>query len=148
MDQPTAEEALKRLEPLVGEWKLEAIGADGQPWPGEASATFEWHDSRAHIVERSHVDTPEAPDGISILGCDAANGTYYQLYSDERGVCRVYEMSIDESGWKLWREGEPFAQRFTSTFEDGGDTIRGRWEIAEDQKSFQTDFDLIYRRVN
>ena len=24
MDQPTAEEALKRLEPLVGEWTLEA----------------------------------------------------------------------------------------------------------------------------
>ena len=147
MDQPTAEEALKRLEPLVGEWKLEAIGADGQPWPGEASATIEWHDSRAHLVQRWHVDLPEAPDGTAIIGCDAANGTYYQLYSDERGVCRVYEMSIDEKEWKLWRKGEPFAQRFSATFEDGGDTIRGRFEIAEDQENFQTDFDMIYRRV-
>ena len=147
MDQPTAEEALKRLEPLVGEWKLEAIGADGQPWPGEASATIEWHDSRAHLVQGWHVDLPEAPDGTAIIGCDAANGTYYQLYSDERGVCRVYEMSIDEKEWKLWRKGEPFAQRFSATFEDGGDTIRGRFEIAEDQENFQTDFDMIYRRV-
>ena len=28
MDQPTAEEALKRLEPLVGEWILEAKPPD------------------------------------------------------------------------------------------------------------------------
>ena len=147
MDQPTAEQALQRLEPLIGRWTLEAIGSDGQPWPGEAGATFEWHDSGRHVVERSHVDMPEAPDGVCVIGCDAANGTYWQLYSDDRGVCRVYEMSIDESSWKLWRSGEPFAQRFTATFEDGGDTIRGRWEIAEDQEHFETDFDLIYRRV-
>ena len=106
MDQPTAEEALKRLEPLIGEWKLEAIGADGSPGPAKRAP----HSSgtiRGPIVERSHVEMPEAPDGISILGCDAANGTYYQLYSDERGVCRVYEMSIDENEWKLWREDGP-----------------------------------------
>src|ERR671917_2212185 len=115
MDQPTAEEALKRLEPLVGEWTLEAKPPDGSPWPGEAQATIEWHDSGAHLVQRSTVDMPEAPDGISIMGCDAANGTYFQLYSDERGVCRVYEMSIADGRWELWREGEPFPQRFTAT---------------------------------
>lgn len=147
MDQPTAEQALQRLQPLIGEWKLEAVGADGQPWPGEASATFEWHDSGAHVVQRAHIEMPDAPDSVSIIGCDAANGTYYQLYSDERGVCRVYDMSIDESSWTLWRRGEPFAQRFTATFEDGRDTIRGRWELAEDQEHFVTDFVQIFRRV-
>ena len=78
------------IEPLVGEWTLEARGPDGEPWPGEARATIEWHDSGAHLVERSTVELPEAPDGVSIMGCDGANGTYHQLYSDERGVCRVY----------------------------------------------------------
>ena len=73
---------------------------------------------------------PEAPDGDSIMGCDAANGTYFQLYSDERGVCRVYEMSIGDGDWKLWREGEPFAQRFSATISDDGNTITGRWELA------------------
>ncbi len=80
------------------------------------------------------------------MGCDAANGAYYQLYSDDRGVCRVYEMSIGGGEWRLWREGEPFAQRFTATFEDDGDTIAGRWERAADDGTFETDFDLIYRR--
>jgi hypothetical protein len=147
MDQPTAENALKRMEVLVGEWTLEATPPSGEPWPGEARATIEWHDSRAHLIERSTVDMPEAPDGISIMGCDAANGTYYQLYSDERGVCRVYEMSIGDGEWKLWREGEPFAQRFTAKISDDGDTIEGRWELAEDGTNLKTDFDLVYRRV-
>jgi len=148
MDQPTAEKALKELEALVGEWKLEAIPPGGEPWPGEVRATIEWHDSGAHVVQRSTADMPEAPDGVSIMGCDAANGTYYQLYSDDRGVCRVYEMRIGGGEWRLWREGEPFPQRFTARFEDDGDTIVGRWEMAEDGTNFETDFDLIYRRVS
>lgn len=147
MDQPTAEEALKALEPLVGEWTLEAIPPGGEPWPGEARTTFEWHESGAHLIQRWTVEMPEAPNGVAIIGCDAANGTYYQLYSDDRGVCRVYEMSIGGGEWKLWREGPPFAQRFTATFEEDGSTITGRWEIAEDGVSFEPDFELSYRRV-
>jgi len=148
MDQPTAEEALARLEPLVGEWRMEAAPPGGEPWPGEGRTTFEWHDSRAHLVQRWTVDMPQAPDGVALIGCDAANSTYYQLYSDDRGVCRVYEMSIDGGEWRLWRDGEPFAQRFTGRFEDGGRRIAGRWEIAEDRTDYATDFDLTYLRVD
>ena len=147
MDQPTAEEALRRLEPLVGEWVLEARWPSGEPWPGGGHAIFEWHDSRAHLVERATAELPEAPDNVSIIGCDAANGTYFQLYSDERGVSRVYGMSIGDGEWRLWREGEPFSQRFTARISDDGNTITGRWEIAEDFTNYTTDFDLVYRRV-
>ena len=148
MDQPIAEDALKELAPLVGEWVLQAIPPDGEPWPGQARATIEWHDSGAHLVQRMTIELPEAPNSISIMGCDAANGAYYQLYSDDRGVSRVYEMSIGGGEWRLWREGEPFAQRFTATFEDDGDTIAGRWEKALDAGEFELDFELIYRRAS
>jgi hypothetical protein len=147
MDQPTAEHALKKLERLVGEWRITATPPGGPPWPGEGRTIFEWHESGAHLIERSTIDMPEAPDGISIIGCDAANGTYYQLYSDDRGVCRVYEMSIGDSEWKLWRGGEPFPQRFSGRFADDGRTIVGRWEKAEDGTNYTTDFDLTYTRA-
>lgn len=147
MKQPTAEEALRRLEPLVGQWTVEAKWPDGQEWPAGGRVSFEWHDSGAHLIQRGTAELPEAPDNFSIIGCDAANGTYVQLYSDERGVCRVYRMSIDNGEWKLWREGEPFAQRFTATFSDDGKTITGRWEMAEDGTNYATDFDLIFHRV-
>ena len=148
MDQPTAEQVLRELEPLVGEWATEAIWASGEKWLGGGKVTFEWHASGAHLIERGTADLPEAPDKVSIVGCDAANGTYFQLYSDDRGVCRVYEVSIGDGERKLWREGEPFSQRFTETFGDDGNTIVGRWEVAEDGADYTTDFDLIYRRVD
>jgi hypothetical protein len=147
MDQPTAEQALRKLEPLIGEWSMEAKSASGEPWPGGGRIVFEWHDSGAHLVQRGTVDHPEAPNNVSIIGCDAANGTYVQMYSDERGVCRIYQMSISNGEWKLWREGEPFSQRFIGTFSQDGNTITGRWEIAEDGTNYEIDFELILRRV-
>jgi hypothetical protein len=149
MDQPTAEEALQRLEVLVGEWTQEAIPPGGEPWPGEARVTFEWlegSDNRL-LVERSTVEMPEAPSGICVLGCDAASGSYYQLYTDDRNVCRVYQMSLEGREWKLWRDGEPFSQRFTATISDDGQRIEGRWEAAKDGTNWETDFDLIYTKV-
>jgi hypothetical protein len=50
--------------------------------------------------------------------------------------------------WKLWREGDPFSQRLSATFSDDGNTMTGRWEIAEDGINYTTDFDLVYRRVD
>lgn len=147
MDQPTAEDALRKLEPLVGSWAMEASWPNGEAWPGGGTVTFEWHDSGQLLVERGTVELPEAPANVSVIGCDAANGTYVQVYTDERGVCRIYQMSIDEREWRLWREGEPFAQRFVATFSDDGNTLTGRWEAAEDGTTFVTDFDLVYRRV-
>jgi hypothetical protein len=90
---------------------------------------------------------PGAPDSISIMGCDAANGSYVQLYSDERGVCRIYSMRIDSREWILQREGEPFPQRFIGTISDDARTIAGRWEKAENGPEFTVDFYLTYRKV-
>ena len=97
MSQPTAEHMLRELESLVGDWTMEARWPDGTPWPGGGHVTFRWHPSGAHLVQHGTVELPEAPENVSVIGCDAANGTYTQLYSDERGVCRIYEMSIGEA---------------------------------------------------
>ena len=141
MNQPTAEEALKKLE------RRSLTSSARNAWPGAGTASFEWHASGAHLIQRGSADHPDAPDNLSIISCDAANGTYFQLYSDERGVCRVYEMSIGGGEWRRWREGEPFPQRFAARFEDDGNTIVGRWEKAEDGTNYETDFDLVYTRV-
>ena len=45
MDQPTAEHAIRQLEPLVGEWTIKAKWPDGEPWSGGGRVTFEWHAS-------------------------------------------------------------------------------------------------------
>jgi hypothetical protein len=147
MGQASEVPALRALEPLVGDWTVAAQGPDGLAWPGAGRASFQWHPSRAHLVQRTVLDVPGAPDSISIIGCDNAEGTYVQLYSDERGVCRIYTMRIDSREWILQREGEPFPQRFTGTFSDDARTISGRWEKAENGPEFTVDFYLTYRKV-
>jgi hypothetical protein len=82
-----------------------------------------------------------------IYGCDAANGTYVQLFADDRGVFRVYEMELRDRVWTLRREGEPFAQRFEGTFSADGRTITGRWELKREGEDWTTDFDTTYTRV-
>ena len=146
MNQPTADEALRKLDPLVGAWTLEARPPGGEAWPGGGRSTFEWHPSGAYLVQHTVIELPEAPDSLSIIGCDGASGTFTQLYSDERGVSRVYEMSIGDGEWKLWRTGAPFSQRFNATFSEDGNTILGRWEMSEDGVDYVSDFDLVYRR--
>ena len=86
--------------------------------------------------------------GTTIVGCDEAHGTYFLLYWDDRGVHRVYEMGLRAGHWTLRRAGPPFAQRFTATFAADGQTITGRWEIAEAGQDWRTDFDVTYTRVS
>jgi hypothetical protein len=148
MKQPFAEQALLVLETLVGEWVVEMTGPDGQTWPGDGRATFEWLQSKAHLVQRMIIDVPGAPDSTSIIGCDTANGTYLQLYSDERGVCRIYTMSISADEWSLRRVGPPFPQRFKARISQDGRTISGCWEKAEDGEHFTVDFFLTYRKTS
>jgi hypothetical protein len=139
-------EARKRLEALVGEWSLQAGPPDGPAWPGSGRVTFEWLGGGPLLVERWQIDMPEAPDGVAVIGCDGVSDTYVRLYTDDRDVQRVYAMSLDDTVWRLWREGPPFAQRFTGRFSGDRRTITGRWEIAEDGESWRTDFDLTYTR--
>jgi hypothetical protein len=162
MEQPRRDPALERLDALVGEWSTEARPPGGPPWPGGGRATFEWLEGRRFLIERMTVDLPEAPDGIAIIGlkdapadADAvsdepgdAGEAYRQHYFDSRGVHRIYEMTLSDGVWKLWRDSpDPFPQRFTGTFSDDGKTITGRWEKAEDGTTWVTDFDLTYTKV-
>jgi hypothetical protein len=118
MEASDRDPALDRLDVLVGRWSLEAGPPDGPPWPGEASMSFEWL------------------------------GTFRQHYFDSRGVHRVYEMRLEDGTWRLWRDAtNPFPQRFTGTFSEGGDLITARWEKAEDGSTWTTDFDLTYKRL-
>jgi len=148
VEQTERNPALERLNALVGRWSLEAGPPGEPPWPGEAWATFEWLEGRTFLIQRWTVDLPEAPDGIAIIGAGDEPEAFRQHYFDSRGVHRVYEMTLGDGVWKLWRDAtEPFPQRFEGTFSEDGDTIAARWQKAEDGSNWDVDFDLTYRRA-
>jgi hypothetical protein len=82
MDQPGRDPALDELDLLVGKWGLEAGPPEGPPWPGEASASFEWMKGRNFLVELSTISIPEFPDGVSIIGPGDEPGSFRQYYFD------------------------------------------------------------------
>jgi hypothetical protein len=152
MNQPTADAMLGELDRFVGEWSMTAGPPGGPAWPGEARVSFEWLDGRQFLLQRWNIDASDLPEGTPtkgtcVYGCDAAHGTYVQLYCDDRGVSRVYQMSLRAGEWKLWREGPPFAQRFSGAFSPDGRTIAGRWELNEEGQDWRTDFDVTYTRT-
>lgn len=140
------------LEPLVGEWSVEAVFPGAPPSDLRGKTVFEWMTGGRFLLQRWEVPVPEAPDGLAVIGVDRDGESYLQHYFDSRGVARVYAMSFDEGVWKLSRttvDFSPleFSQRFTGTFGDDGRAIEGRWEICHDGSTWEHDFDLVYRRA-
>ena len=142
------------LAPLIGSWEFEA-SSDGQLL-GRGSTTFDWIEGGAFVLQRAK-DEPSAGTSTdwsehspmpvtSILGFDDASGESTMLYSDARGVFRVYRMTLTDQAWTVWRDAPGFNQRFVGRIEDGGTTISGAWETSEDGSEWRLDFDLVYRR--
>ena len=139
------------MEQLIGNWSVEPSFPGAPPTDVKGHVSFEWMAGEKFVVMTWEVPVPEAPDGVAILGYNEPRGTYLQHYFDSRGVARVYEMSIDDKQWKLWRTEEDFSplsfsQRFTGTFSDDGATIEAAWEISHDHSTWEHDFDLRYVR--
>lgn len=138
---------------LVGTWEFEPI-TDGGP-PGRGRVTFEWIEDGAFLAERSDAEWRH-PDWVanapvstrSVIGWDDSTEEIVQLYSDSRGVFRVYRGTLTDEAWTLRRAAEGFHQRFLGTFRDDGNTIEGRYDSSPDGKDWEVDFPITYRRID
>jgi hypothetical protein len=140
------------LEPLVGEWSVEAMAPWAPPGDLRGRTVFEWMPGGTFLLQRWEVPIEEAPDGLAVVGPDSNKNGYVQHYFDSRGVARLYAMSFDDGVWRLDRTKADFSpldfsQRFTGALSDNGSTIRARWEICHDGSTWEHDFDLVYRRA-
>lgn len=138
--------ALEPLSVLVGEWNT--VGSHPSlPDTLHGRTSFEWLEGGAFLRMYSEIDEPGVPTSVAMLGSDDAGDTFFMLYFDERGVSRKYEATLVDNIWKVWRDVPNFAQRFTGTFQDNGDTIVGVWELSEDNSTWKRDLELTYTRV-
>jgi hypothetical protein len=116
--------------------------------PGEAirgTSSFEWLDGRRFVIWRSHYDHPKIPAGITIIG--VTEGRLSMHHFDQRGVYRVYAVSLDLATWRFWRDATApdFSQRYSGSFSDDGNTITGRGQLSRDGKTSAVTGDEIRR---
>jgi hypothetical protein len=110
--------------------------------------TFQWFDGEFFLIQRATAEDPSAPSGIMIIRVGPDPETFEQHYYDSRGVARVFQMSLNEGTWKLWREAPGFHQRYTGVFSEDGNRIMGAWEKSADGSEWLHDFDLSYIRTS
>jgi hypothetical protein len=140
------------LARLIGTWEFEPLV--GGTSAGRGRATFEWIEDAAFVLERSDAEWSDpgwrenAPKTTrSVIGWDDSTNEIVQLYSDSRGVFRLYRGTLTDDAWILERAAPDFHQRFVGEFREGGREIDGRWESSPDGTAWELDFPITYRRV-
>jgi hypothetical protein len=142
--QPTR--SLKQFGMLIGEWNM--VGAHpALPSPVHGHSSFEWLREGALLVWHFDWERGQGiPSAFSVIGHDDAVEPCSTLYTDERGVARIYQMSLEDGVWKMWRESPGFSQRVTGTFSEDGNTIIGHGELSRDGSNWEQDLDVTYTR--
>lgn len=141
--QPTS--SLKQFEVLIGEWIM--VGTHPQlPSAIHGSSVFEWLTDGLLLMWHFNWEPGQVPSALSVIGHDDTDETCSMLYSDKRGVARIYHMSLEDGVWKMWRDTPDFSQRMTGTFSKDGNTIVCHGELSHDGSTWEGDLDVTYTR--
>jgi len=136
--------ALSPLGFLIGQWRTTGT----HPlMPGETlygRTTFAWHEGGAFLIMRSQVDQPQFPDGVAIIGSDVS-GRFAMIYFDERGVSRVFEVTVGERTVRWSREDPELAQ--TLTIKAEGDTLVSKGRMSERGAAWSDDLSQVFTRL-
>lgn len=147
----TRNPALADLQVLVGGWNVEISNTTFLPDPAATiglQVSFDWMEGGTFLVARQHGgETAGVPNCVCVVSRDAVDEHYLMFYFDDRGVSRIYHMSLKSGTWKLWRNASGFMQRFTGAISKDGERIAGRWEKSYDDTTWEHDFDITYAKV-
>lgn len=117
----------------------------GKTFHGRTS--FEWMLGGAFLLTRSEIDEPEIPSGLAIIGSDDSTGACYMQYFDERGVSRMYHVSLDGDTLRWWRDAPGFSQRFAAGLSSDWREIIAHGELSRDGEHWEGDLALTYVRA-
>jgi hypothetical protein len=142
--QPTR--SLKQFEVLVGDWAM--VGTHPQlPAAVQGHSAFEWLREGALLAWHFEWERGQGiPNAYCVIGHDDAVEACSMLYTDERGVARIYQMSLTGGVWKMWRDSPDFSQRMTGTFSADGQTITWQGELSRDGSTWERDLSVTYTR--
>jgi hypothetical protein len=131
---------------FVGNW---TITITNQWWLEDpttvtsGTATGEW---LGDSFVRLQAELDGEPTWHFVFGRNDARDEFVALSHDERGVLRVFPMTLDAGGWTMSRADPDFHQRIIGRIE--GDRMVGQADASEDQGvTWRKDFDLIFERV-
>lgn len=143
---PQQTRSIKQFDVLVGEWTM--VGSHPQlPSVLHGHSSFAWLRDGALLTWHFDWDPGDGiPSAFSVIGHDDEVEACSMLYTDERGVARIYLMNLEGGVWKQWRDSPDFSQRMTGTFSDDGNTITWRGELSRDGSTWEPDLSITLTR--
>lgn len=154
----TIERTLEQLGRLAGSWVTEATHPAMPGVEVGGTVELEWLEGKHFLIHRVHFEHPDFPDSIAIIGNverDRAedpesprseDAPLSMHYFDSRGIFRTYEVTIDDTEWRIWRNARGFSQRFTGTLDPDAGIITGLWQVSKDDEHWEDDLRITYRR--
>jgi hypothetical protein len=136
---------LQPFNALVGTWESEATHPMFPSTVVHGTAEFEWLEGERFLLQRSRTDHPEFPDSLIVIGAD--DDGLSMNYFDSRGVHRIYQVSLRDGIWRMWRHSPGFSQKFTGKLSADGDTIEGLWKLSRDDSTWDDDLAITYLRA-
>lgn len=142
------------MNQLIGEWE-----AGGEMDVGGRTIKVTGHTTieplGVFVVLRATVQPAEFPDSVSIIGGGPDDAPAPMHYFDERGVQRLYQSTVGDGRWVIWRADDTWRdspghnQRYIGEISPDGSKITGAWErgLGEAGDRWEVDFTLDYERV-
>jgi hypothetical protein len=135
---------LEPFDALVGAWEIEATHPAFPSTVVHGTAEFEWLEGQRFLLQRSRTDHPDFPDSLIVYGADEEGVS--MNYFDSRGVHRIYQVSLSDGVWRMWRHSPGFSQTFSGRLSADGNTIEGRWKLSRDDSTWDDDLAITFRR--
>jgi hypothetical protein len=138
--------ALAPFEFLIGEWRTAGSHPLVPDRILDGRTSFAWHEGGAFLIMRSEVDEPRFPSGIAIISSDDAAGTFAMTWFDERGVSRLYRVSVGDRTVTLSRDDPDLSQSMTISAE-GGDRLVSKGRMSQKGGAWADDLSQVFTRA-
>ena len=139
--------ALKRLERLIGEWKLTGRTFDSEEDNLDGWVVIEWLPGGFFLQMRGEIRMESFEvQSLEIVGYDAATKTFSaNVYSNMDGTPAKYYWQVKGDRVTHWTKGS----KYTGTFSKDGQTLSGGWRPDKGRKEIgESSYDAVMIRVN
>jgi hypothetical protein len=137
---------LELFNTLVGRWEIEATHPMFPSTVVHGTAEFEWLEGERFLLQRSRTDHPDFPDSLIVFGAADDDDGLSMNYFDSRGVHRIYNVSLSDGVWRMWRRSPGFSQKFNGKLSADSKTIEGLWKVSRDDSTWDDDLAITFRR--
>lgn len=147
---PTPDPALRRLDRLVGTWRMEGHLVDSDEKNIKGQTTFRWLPGSFFLEQRVKLDFMGMEiDSLELIGYDPETKTFPStVYSNLAPMPLPYKWEVGDDRLTIAVSYDPLDATFTGTFGEDGESFGGGWRPNPGaDESVNVPYDIDARRM-